>query len=119
MLAGEIETYQMEKRYLHKDGSIVWVLLSVSLVRDQSDQPLFFVSQVQDITRRKEGEQQLSAATAEIEKLRSGLLKICAWTKRIQIDDRWISVDEFLHDHLHLNLTHGMSVEGARIFKQE
>lgn len=42
MLAGEIKTYQMEKRYFHKDGSIVWVLLSVSLVHNRSGAPLFF-----------------------------------------------------------------------------
>lgn len=119
MLSGEIDSYQLEKRYLHKSGSIVWALLCVSLVRDEKGEPLFFISQIQDITRRKEGEQQLNEASAEIEKLRSSLLKICAWTKRIQIDDRWISIDEFLRDHLHLNLTHGMSVEGARLFKQE
>jgi PAS domain S-box-containing protein len=119
MLAGEIETYQMEKRYFHKNGSIVWVLLSVSLVRDQNDQPLFFISQIQNITFRKESEEQLSAAAAEIEKLRSGLLKVCAWTRRIQIDGQWISVDQFLRDHLHLNLTHGMSDEGARLFQEE
>ena len=73
----------------------------------------------QDITGRKESERQLSEAAAEIEALRNGLLKICAWTKRIEIDGRWISVDEFLSDHLHLKLTHGMSLEGARLFKKE
>src|SRR4030088_3196778 len=46
MLAGEIKTYQMEKRYFHKDGSIVWVLLSVSLVRTESGEPLFFIGQI-------------------------------------------------------------------------
>src|SRR5216684_6468175 len=96
MLAGEIKTYQMEKRYFHKDGSIVWVLLSVSLVRDDDAQPRFFISQIQDITGRKKSERQLSEAAAQIETLRNGLLKICAWTKRIEIDGRWISVDEFL-----------------------
>jgi PAS domain S-box-containing protein len=119
MLAGEIDNYQMEKRYFHKSGAIVWVLLSVSLVRDDNGQPRFFIGQIQDITSRKESERQLSEASAEIEKLRKGLLKICAWTKRIEIDGRWISVDEFLSDHLHLKLTHGMSVEGARIFQKE
>ena len=119
MLAGEIDTYQMEKRYFHKNGGIVWVLLSVSLVRDDDAQPRFFISQIQDITRRKNSERQLSEAAAQIEALRNGLLKICAWTKRIEIDGRWISVDEFLSDHLHLKLTHGMSLEGARLFKKE
>jgi PAS domain S-box-containing protein len=119
MLAGESDTYQMEKRYFHKNGSIVWVLLSVSLVRDDQGQPLFFISQIQDITRRKESEEQLSAAAKEIQELRKQLVKVCAWTKRIQINDRWISVDEFLRNYLHLNLTHGMSIEGARLFNQE
>lgn len=119
MLAGEIDTYQMEKRYFRKNGSIVWVLLSVSLVRNDQGEPLFFISQIQDITRRKESEDQLSAAAKEIEQLRKQLVKVCAWTKRIQINDRWISVDDFLRNYLHLNLTHGMSIEGARLFNKE
>jgi PAS domain S-box-containing protein len=119
MLEGEIDGYQMEKRYYHKNGAIVWVLLSVSLVRDEQGRPRFFISQIQDITSRKESERQLGEASAEIAKLRKGLLKICAWTKRIEIDGRWIPVDEFLSDHLHLKLTHGMSVEGARLFRKE
>jgi PAS domain S-box-containing protein len=119
ILSGEIDTYQMEKRYFHKNGSIVWVLLSVSLVRDDDGKPRFFISQIQDITRRKESEAQLSEAAQEIKQLRTQLVKVCAWTKRIQINDRWISVDEFLRNYLHLNLTHGMSVEGARMFNKE
>ncbi len=119
LLAGEVETYQVEKRYLHKNGSTVSALLSVSLARDKNKEPLFFVSQIQDITRQKLSEQQLNDAAAEIARLRQGLLKICAWTKRIEIDSRWITVDEFLRDHLHLQLTHGMSVEGARLFHRE
>ena len=119
MLAGKIDSYQMEKRYFHKKGAIVWVLLSVSLVRDKKGQPRFFISQIQDITSRKESERQLGEASAEIAKLRKGLLKVCAWTKRIEIDGRWISVDEFLSDHLHLKLTHGMSAEGEQIFQKK
>lgn len=116
MLAGEINTYQMEKRYFHKNGSIVWVLLSVSLVRTESGEPLFFIGQIQDITRQKMSEQQLAKAVAEIKRLQEGLLKVCTWTKRIRIDDRWISLDEFLTEHLHLKLTPGTSVRGGRMF---
>ena len=119
MLAGEIDDYQMEKRYYQKKGAIVWVLLSVSLVRDEHGRPRFFISQLQDITSRKESERQLEAASQEIAKLRKGLLRICAWTKRIEIDGRWIPVDEFLSDYLHLKLTHGMSVEGEKLFQKE
>ncbi|MCP5157847.1 MAG: PAS domain S-box protein [Gammaproteobacteria bacterium] len=54
LLEGRIPSYQMEKRYFHKDGRIVWILLSVSLVRDDAGQPIHFVSQIQDITERKQ-----------------------------------------------------------------
>ena len=113
MLAGEINTYQMEKRYYHKDGTIVWVLLSVSLVRTKSGEPLFFISQIQDITRQKTSEQKLAKATAEIKRLQQRLLKICTWTKRIEVDGKWIPIDEFLTRNLHLKLTPGTSVQGG------
>jgi two-component system, sensor histidine kinase and response regulator len=59
MLAGEIKTYHIEKRYFHKNGHVVWILLSVSLVHDQEGEPLYFISQIQDITERKRAEEAL------------------------------------------------------------
>ena len=59
MLTGEIRTYQMEKRYFHSNGRIVWILLSVSMVRDKQEHPLYFISQIQDITPRKHAEARL------------------------------------------------------------
>jgi PAS domain S-box-containing protein len=53
MLRKEIDTYQMEKRYFHKSGEIVWVLLSVSLVCDEQGAPKVFISQIEDITECK------------------------------------------------------------------
>jgi diguanylate cyclase (GGDEF)-like protein/PAS domain S-box-containing protein len=53
MLAGEIQTYEMEKRYIRPDGSYVFALLSVSLVRNADGAPLYFISQIQDIGERK------------------------------------------------------------------
>lgn len=58
-LAGELSTFQLEKRYLRRDGSIVWVLLSASLVRDGGGAPRYFISHVQDITARKRAEAEL------------------------------------------------------------
>jgi PAS domain S-box-containing protein len=55
-LAGHIDRYRMEKRFLHKSGRIVWGLLSVALVRDGTGRPNYFVSQIQDITEQKEVE---------------------------------------------------------------
>jgi len=56
LLAGEIASYSLEKRYLHRDGHIVWALLAVSLVRDSEQQPLYFISQIEDITGLKQTE---------------------------------------------------------------
>jgi diguanylate cyclase (GGDEF)-like protein/PAS domain S-box-containing protein len=59
VVAGDLRSYEMEKRYFHRDGHIVWVLLSVSLVRDSDGEPLYFISQIQDISERKQLEQRL------------------------------------------------------------
>jgi diguanylate cyclase (GGDEF)-like protein/PAS domain S-box-containing protein len=56
LVSGEIRFYHMVKRYFHKHGNVLWAMLSVSLVRDEQDRPLYFVAQVQDITQRKQTE---------------------------------------------------------------
>ncbi|MBU2927558.1 sensor histidine kinase [Winogradskyella psychrotolerans] len=53
LLDGEIDNYQIEKRYFHKKGYVVWTLLSVSLVRDENDEPVYFISQLADISTQK------------------------------------------------------------------
>ncbi|WP_174405840.1 diguanylate cyclase [Desulfovibrio subterraneus] len=67
LLAGEIETYQLEKRYFHKQGHIVHILLSVSLVKNKDGSPRFFISQIQDITRQKTLEMELETKAREDE----------------------------------------------------
>jgi len=59
VLNGRRRTYQMEKRYYHADGHVIWVMLSVSLVRDAAGQPLYFISQIADVTERKWREEEL------------------------------------------------------------
>jgi len=66
MLNGERETYQMEKRYIRKDGSIVWALLSVSLTW-QEGKPAFFISQLTDITTKKRLLMEVETKNAELE----------------------------------------------------
>jgi diguanylate cyclase (GGDEF)-like protein/PAS domain S-box-containing protein len=56
LLAGEIATYEVEKRYVHKLGHNVYVFLSMSLVREGNEAPLYFICQVQDISARKSAE---------------------------------------------------------------
>ncbi len=58
-LVGSLTTFQVEKRYVHKGGHVVWVQLAASLVRGGDGTPLYFVAQLQDISDRKRGEMQL------------------------------------------------------------
>jgi len=67
MLAGEIYSYRMEKRYFHKSGRIVWISLSVSLIRDNKGQPLHFITQVEDITARKTAAEAIRKLNEELE----------------------------------------------------
>ncbi|MEX3959105.1 PAS domain S-box protein [Trinickia sp. EG282A] len=57
MLDGQIDTYTMEKRYFKKDGSEVWIALTVALMRDDANSPDYFISVVADITERKRAEE--------------------------------------------------------------
>jgi PAS domain S-box-containing protein len=59
MLANQRQSYSMEKRYIHKDSHLVWVKLTVSLVRDQVGTPKYFITVVEDISLRKQAEKQL------------------------------------------------------------
>src|SRR5260370_14640544 len=61
LIQGETPTCQVEKRYVHRFGQIVWALNSVSLVRDSDDQPAHFIFQIQDITERKRAEAALQS----------------------------------------------------------
>jgi len=64
LLAGEIDSYRLEKRYRHKQGHYLWALLAVSLVRDEhTGQPNHFITQVEDIHTRKLAQEQLEALT--------------------------------------------------------
>ena len=62
LLMGAIPNYRMEKRYVRRDGSLVWIDLTVSLVRTQDGEPDYLVAVVEDIQRRKEAEAALEAA---------------------------------------------------------
>ena len=67
LLAGEIPTYQMEKRYIHKLGHIVWIQLNVSLVHDSLGRPSYFIGQIQDVTDRKRTEAELRESKGRLE----------------------------------------------------
>jgi PAS domain S-box-containing protein len=70
VLAGERASYSMEKRYFHADGHVVWVNLHVSLVRSIDGAPRYFISQIEDVTQRKQMVHALTHETATVQLLR-------------------------------------------------
>jgi PAS domain S-box-containing protein len=64
---GEIATYTTEKRYIRKDGDIIWIHVTVSLMRQSSGEPDYCISIIEDITRRKQAESALHDLTATLE----------------------------------------------------
>lgn len=66
ILRHEIDNYQMEKRYIHKDGHTIWALLSVSIVWNSDGSPKHFLSQIQDITDRKHAEEEREQLIREL-----------------------------------------------------
>jgi PAS domain S-box-containing protein len=62
LLDGELHAYRGQKRYRHADGHVVWVNLSVALVRDAAGAPDYFIAVLEDITGRKRIEQAMLAA---------------------------------------------------------
>jgi diguanylate cyclase (GGDEF)-like protein/PAS domain S-box-containing protein len=69
VLRHEIDTYSIEKRYLHKDGSIVWVNLSVSRIDGVTPDEDCFVSVIEDVSKRKGAEADLASANDELARL--------------------------------------------------
>jgi diguanylate cyclase (GGDEF)-like protein/PAS domain S-box-containing protein len=62
LVSGSVPNAAFEKRYVRKDGSLTWVMLTITAQRDSDGHPLHFITMVQDINARKEAEQQLAAA---------------------------------------------------------
>jgi len=73
VLNGKIETYSLDKRYYRKDGSTVWVNLTVSLVFDRGGSPNYFVSVIKDISERKKAEEALRQSRDFLEHLTSAV----------------------------------------------
>ena len=59
LMAGERESYQLEKRSFHRDGRMIWTQVNTALERDPDGKPLFAVSMLEDITERKRAEEEL------------------------------------------------------------
>ncbi|MFW6296052.1 MAG: PAS domain-containing protein [Halothece sp.] len=69
LIAGEINHYSLEKRYIRKDGSIVWINLTGSLFRNRTGQPEYFIAVIEDITKRKQTQENLRESEEKFRQL--------------------------------------------------
>jgi PAS domain S-box-containing protein len=76
MLSGEIPSCQFEKRYSHKLGHTVWGMLSSSMVCDGQNQPLYIVTQIEDITERKQALEELRNLSKALESAVEGIAQL-------------------------------------------
>ena len=72
LLAGEIPGYQMEKRYVHKRGHVIWVRVNSTLVRDAEGRPAHTIAEIEDITARRWAERRLATQVAVTQALTDG-----------------------------------------------
>jgi PAS domain S-box-containing protein len=73
LLANERDTYRIEKRYIHKNGQVVWADVSTTLLRDGTGTPLYFITSIADITGRKRTEEQLLQLRKAVETMHLGV----------------------------------------------
>jgi PAS domain S-box-containing protein len=102
LLDNTIQSYAMEKRYIHKEGHFVWVLLSVTLVRSNLGKPMYFISQIQDITARKLAEESLTLRLAEKKDFQIRLKALHEITIELALLD---DLDEFYRRAIELGLS--------------
>jgi PAS domain S-box-containing protein len=94
LAAGVIDTYTMDKRYIRKDGSVMWVNLTASMLRDPDGQPLHYIAIVEDITQRREVEQSLRESEDHFRFMVDSIPQV-PWTanpegRLTDISDRWL-----------------------------
>jgi PAS domain S-box-containing protein len=118
LLHGDIPFFQLEKRYIKKNGETLWVNLTAAAIRGQNGEVLYALGMVEDISRRKLAEQErerlvhdLQQALDKIKALR-GLLPMCAWCKKIRNDKGyWQKVETYIQEHSDASFTHGICPE--------
>ncbi|MEM1395037.1 MAG: PAS domain S-box protein, partial [Cyanobacteria bacterium P01_H01_bin.150] len=92
LLSGKVDNFSMEKRYLCKDGSVIWVEITVSFVRQTNGEPDYFLGVIKDISQRKQAQTQLLLRAQEQEELNVLLTQTTA-----QLRKRNSELDQFAY----------------------
>jgi PAS domain S-box-containing protein len=114
LLQGERTTAHFQKRYLHRDGQVVWAFLSIHLLRDGQGSPLYFVTQIQDVTKRREAEDALRQAHDELERRVAERTAELAQTNRLlhsEIEERKRAVESLkLYEEIFARASEGVLI---------
>lgn len=68
LFSGEIPNYRLEKRYITRQGSLIWIELTVTVVRDKNEQALHVLGMVEDISERKQAEEEIKRLNEDLER---------------------------------------------------
>ncbi len=69
ILSGAQDSTRWEKRYLHKDGHVVWVDINITIQRDEAGQPPYFITSIVDISDKKKAEEEIRLKNEELQKI--------------------------------------------------
>ena len=98
--AGEIRTYTLEKRYLHRQGQVVWINLTVALVRRADGAPDYFVSVVEDISARHRAEEALRKLSRAVEQTSESIVITDAQGAMEYVNDAFVQASGYARDEL-------------------
>jgi PAS domain S-box-containing protein len=93
--SGELPEYKMEKRYIRKNGEVIWVHLTVSIVRSGTGDPLYLVGFIEDITQRRDAE---SAASRSLSLLRATLESTADGILVVDLNGKILSFNQKMAD---------------------
>ncbi len=102
--AGRRQRYQIERRYLRKDGSVMWGRLTVTLARRRDGKPIYRIAMLEDITEQKQAQEELNAAYRDLERrVRERTRALIALNAVASVVSRSLAVREIARDALVLS----------------
>ncbi len=109
-------------RIARSDGTHVWIEpRAVQIIDPVSAQPRVILV-LRNITQRRETQEELAAHAAKLQEsiariahLQNAILRVCAWTKQVNVDGEWIPIDHYLTKHLGIKVSHGISEKGLEM----
>ena len=114
-LAGEIASFQTEQRFVHQNGKVLWLRLSMSVVRNLAGRTLHFVTQMEDITRRKQAEELAGRLFAELQEAYDAT--IAGWARALDLRDHETEGHSRRVTEVTLRLARAMGVSEADLIQ--